>query len=96
MTSSTSRPYLSILNKGAVTLNPSRPAQVVAHAAFADAVDAPADDAMLPVDFAKFGRPRTLHLAFRALRAWRSANGGAFPADAAAVAAVAAWAGRKR
>lgn len=37
------------------------------------------DDAFLRCDFAKFDRPGTLHNAFKALRTWRSQNGGAFP-----------------
>jgi len=36
----------------------------------------------LDMDFGKFGRPALLHLAFRALDAFRSGHGGAFPAPA--------------
>lgn len=56
----------------------------VAHASLASKFENPGE--FLTPDFGKFARPATLHGAFRALRSWRSAHGGAFPGPAAAAA----------
>mmetsp|Transcript_6697 Transcript_6697/g.21080 ORF Transcript_6697/g.21080 Transcript_6697/m.21080 type:complete len:1041 (-) Transcript_6697:52-3174(-) len=90
-------PYSYEIDADATTMKPyvssgyatqKKTGAVIRHASFEASAAAPEDDAFLLVDFAKFGRPRTLHRAFRALRAWRSQHAGAFPASAADVAAV--------
>jgi len=61
-------------------------AKTVRHRSAATALAEPGD--FFLADFAKTTRPAALHAAFRALREWRAAHHGAFPATADDVAAV--------
>ncbi|KAJ8601684.1 hypothetical protein CTAYLR_007473 [Chrysophaeum taylorii] len=75
-------PYVS---SGYVTR--SKVPKTIRHRAPRAAIPDPGSDFLLS-DFAKMARPRALHAAFRALRAWRAAHGGSFPATATDAAAV--------
>lgn len=65
---------------------PKKMPKTTRHRSALVALDDPGE--FLVSDFAKLARPATLHAAFRALRAWRSANDGKLPATPREVKAV--------